>query len=62
MRSYIFTPREREVIRRFLRGEVGAGDPLISQIHWRMKNFEALSGDVDLYLKLRSRFAESVST
>jgi hypothetical protein len=35
---------------------------LISQIHWRMKNFEALSGDVDLYLKLRSRFAESKST
>jgi len=59
MRSYIFTSREREVISLFFRGQVGAGDPLISQIRWRMKNFKGLSGDVGLYLELRRRFTES---
>jgi len=58
MRSYIFTSLERKRIKAFLKGELSAGDINIRKIRSRVKTFEALSGDVDLYV----RFREAVST
>jgi len=58
MRSYIFTPLERKRIMAFLNGELSSGDINIRKIRSRVKTFEALSKDVDLYV----RFRESMST
>jgi len=58
MRSYIFTERERRIIRGFLDGDVPRNDPGIQQLQSRVKSFTELSGDVDLYLKFR----EAMST
>jgi hypothetical protein len=58
MRSYIFTARERGIIRRFLDGMVERDDPLLMVILSRIKRFADLRNDVDLYVRLR----ESVST
>ena len=59
MRSYIFTAKERTVINAFLKGEVPFTDHLLSQIRTRVKQFRGLSGDVELYLRLRE--AETAS-
>jgi hypothetical protein len=58
MRSYIFTKREREIIRSFLDGTVERDDPLLMVILSRIKGFTDLRSDVDLYVRLR----EAVST
>ncbi|MGB9693743.1 MAG: hypothetical protein ACPLYF_02755 [Fervidobacterium sp.] len=58
MRSYIFTERERQIIRRFLDGMVERDDPLLMVILSRVKRFAELRNDVDLYVRLR----EAVST
>jgi hypothetical protein len=58
MRSYIFPPLERERIVAFLNGEVSLSDISIKKIRFRVKTFEALRRDVDLYL----RFREAIST
>jgi hypothetical protein len=53
MYSRIFTPKEREVINRFFEGEVRAGDDIMRQIVYRIRLFEDLARDVELYTKLR---------
>jgi hypothetical protein len=53
MYSRIFTPKEREVINRFFKGEVRAGDDIMRQIVYRIRLFEDLARDVELYTKLR---------
>jgi hypothetical protein len=53
MYSRIFTPKEREVINRFFKGEVRAGDDIMRQIVYRIRLFEDLARDVELYCKLR---------
>ena len=53
MRSYIFTPKEREVINGFFEGDIELGDDIMRQIVYRMRIFEDLAGDVELYLRLR---------
>jgi len=58
MRSYIFTERERRVIRDLLEGKIGINNPSIQQVRSRIKSFVDLAGDVDLYFRLRG-FAES---
>jgi hypothetical protein len=58
MRSYIFTPKEREVINGFFEGDIEIGDDIMRQIVYRMRTFENLAGDVQLYLRLR----EAIST
>ncbi|MEM2905619.1 MAG: hypothetical protein QW587_07790 [Candidatus Bathyarchaeia archaeon] len=58
MRSYIFTPKEREVIHGYFEGRVGLGDDIMRQIVVRLRSFRNLAGDVELYLRLR----EAVST
>jgi len=62
MRSYIFTAHEREVIQAFLKGEIPATGKAIGMIRLRMRLFKDLAGDVDFYLRLRGRFAESETT
>ena len=52
MRSYIFTNRERQVIRNFLNGTVGRDDPLFMVIVSRVKSFKDLAGDIELYIAL----------
>jgi hypothetical protein len=57
MRAYIFTERERAIVERFVNtGERSKG---LKMIVYRVRNFSKLSADVDLYLRLRSRLAES---
>jgi len=57
MRSYIFTPLERKRIKAFLNGEVSLSDISIKKIRFRVKSFEALSGDVNLYVRFREAIA-----
>jgi len=57
VRSYIFTPLERERIQGFLDGKVPANDALIAKTRFRVRTFKDLARDVDLYL----RFREAVS-
>jgi hypothetical protein len=58
MRSYIFTPLERKRIIAFLNGEIPPGDVSIKKIRFRVKTFERLREDVELYLRVR----EAIST
>jgi hypothetical protein len=53
MRSYIFTEREREIIRKFLKGEIPRNDPAVEQLRSRLKGFSELAADVDLYVKMK---------
>jgi len=62
MRSYIFTALERQVLRGWLNGELTLKDVRLQKVLSRVRLFKVLAGDVDLYLKVRSRLAESVST
>ena len=62
MRTYIFTARERKVIRAFLDGEIPGTGKAIGMIRLRLKTFKDLAGDVELYLALRRRFAKPVRT
>jgi len=62
MRTYIFTSKEREVIRKFLDGKTAAKDHAVRVLLSRVRVFKALSSDVELYLELRSRIAESKTT
>lgn len=62
MRTYIFTAKERKVIRGFLVGKVVAKDHAVRVIASRVRVFKELAGDVDLYLELRSRLAKSKPT
>jgi len=59
MRSYIFTPRERKVAQAFLEGRIPPTGKEIGMIRLRIRTFKNLASDVELYLKLRSRFAET---
>jgi len=61
MRTYIFTAREREVIRAFLDGRIPATGKEIGMIRLRMRTFGDLSGDVDLYRELQIRLAKTES-
>jgi hypothetical protein len=56
VRSYIFTSRERKAIERFLAGQLPRNDPVLEQLRSRMRHFD-LSGDIELYLKLRKSVA-----
>jgi len=58
MRSYIFTRKERQVINGFFRDKVKAGDNVMRQIVARVRSFEDLASDVELYLELRRRLAK----
>jgi hypothetical protein len=58
MRSYIFTRKEREAINGFFAGKVKLGDDIMRQIVSRLRSFNGLAGDVELYIRLR----EAVST
>jgi len=53
MRTYIFTKKERQTIVNFLIGSITRSDPNLMVIISRIKSFSDLSGDVDLYLRLR---------
>jgi hypothetical protein len=53
MRSYIFTKKERQVIRGFFEGSISRSDPNLMNILSRIRNFRDLSSDVDLYIRLR---------
>jgi hypothetical protein len=59
MRSYIFTAKERKVVKGFLRGEVRASDDVMRQIAVRMRSFKDLPGDIDLYMLLRERLTKA---
>jgi len=52
MRTYIFTPREREAINGFLEGKVEWNDVIFRRLRVRMRTFNDLAADVDLYRSL----------
>jgi len=58
MRSYIFTAREREIVRKFLKGEIPRNDPAVEQLRSRLKAFTDLVADVDLYVRLKEAVTE----
>jgi hypothetical protein len=59
MRSYIFTEKEKALIKRFLEGQIGARDRSLHVIVSRLRHFKDLARDVELYLALGRRLAES---
>jgi hypothetical protein len=54
MRSYIFTPLERRILQRWLQGQ-DTEPKVLSVILARVRGFEALASDVELYLSVRRR-------
>jgi len=62
MRSYVFTALERRILRGWLKGEVTLKDIRLQKVLSRVRLFKDLSGDVDLYLSVRRRLAESEAT
>jgi len=60
VRTYIFTARERTVIRAFLDGKILGTGKVIGMIRLRIRNFKDLAGDVELYSALRRKFAKPV--
>jgi hypothetical protein len=57
MRSYIFTTRERQVIRSFLDSGVKRDDPLLMVVLSRIKGFKNLAMDIELYRRLTEAVA-----
>ena len=58
MRSYIFTAKERALIRRILNKQISLRNKTFRVIIFRIRHFKELAGDVELYIRLR-RLAES---
>jgi len=59
MRSYIFTEKERALIRRALKKHAATKNMALRVILFRVRHFKELAEDVELYIRLR-RLAESV--
>jgi hypothetical protein len=59
MRSYMFTALERQILSGWLNGEVTLKDIRLQKVLSRVRLFKELAGDVNLYLQVRSRLAES---
>jgi len=58
MRSYIFTAKERALIRRALKKQAARRNTALRVILFRVRHFKELASDVELYIRLR-RLAES---
>jgi len=58
MRSYIFTEKERALIRRVLDRRMSLSDRKLRVVLSRLRHFKDLAGDIELYIRLR-RLAES---
>ena len=58
MRSYIFTGRERVLVRKALDKRIRLKDRKLHVVMSRLRHFKELAGDVELYVRLR-RLAES---
>jgi len=58
MRSYIFTSRERSLVRKVLDKRIRLKDRRLHVVMSRLRHFKELAGDVELYVRLR-RLAES---
>lgn len=59
MRTYIFTTLEKTILREWLDNEISKGDVRVKKILSRVRLFKNLAGDVDLYVTVRRRLAES---
>lgn len=62
MRTYIFTETEKRAINDFFRGALTEGDNNVAKIKHRMKRYDQLEGDVELYLRLKERFRQPSSS
>jgi len=58
MRSYIFTSRERVLVRKALDKRIRLKDRRLHVLMSRLRHFKELAQDVELYVRLR-RLAES---
>jgi hypothetical protein len=59
LRSYIFTPTEREVIRGFIEGRIGFSNAILRRLKYRMREFRGLAEDVQLYMRFKDALAKS---
>jgi hypothetical protein len=62
MRTYIFTPLERKIIKGWLKGEISLSDIRLRKILSRVRLFKKLASDVELYLAVSRRLAEPETT
>jgi hypothetical protein len=58
MRTYIFTSKERKVIRSFLEGSLPRSDPYLMVILSRVRGSKELPADIELF----GRLAKTMST
>jgi len=58
MRSYIFTSRERSLVRKAIDKRIRLRDRRLHVVMSRLRHFKELAGDVELYIRLR-RLAKS---
>nr|MDO8099798.1 hypothetical protein [Candidatus Njordarchaeota archaeon] len=58
MRSYIFTGRERALVRKAIDKRIRLKDRRLHVVMSRLRHFKELARDVELYIRLR-RLAES---
>jgi len=58
MRAYVFTERERRILKAFINGKPFDRIEL-SKILYRFRQYETLLTDIDLYLTVRRRVTES---
>jgi hypothetical protein len=59
LRSYIFTPAEREAIRSFIEGRIGFSNAVLRRLKYRMEEFRELAEDVQLYMRFKDALAKS---
>jgi len=62
MRSYIFTAKERAIIRMVLKKQPALKNRTFRVIIFRVRHFKELARDVELYIRLRRVLAESKGT
>jgi len=61
MRTYIFTEREREIIKAIIEGK-NLPSLTVARIKHRIRTFKELEFDVQLYLKLHEKIIQPSST
>jgi hypothetical protein len=59
MRTYVFTELERKVLYRWLDGQLTLKDLRLQKVLSRVRLFKTLATDIDLYVRVRGRLAES---
>jgi hypothetical protein len=62
MRSYIFTPLERQLLHAWIDGKITLKDIRLKKLLWRIRKFTGVAEDVNLYVTVKSRLTEPKTT